>query len=296
MGFKNKINEMREKKMYYLMITPFFILFLICALIPIGYAFYISFFRWSGVTIESTFVGLDNYVNMFLDPLFWKCAQNTIIFTACFLLLSTALSLMLALALNKIMRGTVLFRTMSFIPYVTSSAVIAIVWRLMFDHAYGVLNLVLQSMGLPRVLWLSKEMALYSCLLVSVWQNLGYYTVILLAGLQTIPDVYYDAARVDGAGEGVILRKITLPLLKPTLFMVIALETLHSFFVYDIIYTLTQGGPGYASTTLMYYLYRRGFINFYFGYASAIGIFLAAISFLVVMFQKRYIGRPTAQF
>ena len=289
-------SEIKRKKVYYFMIIPFFVLFTICILIPIGYAFYISFFKWSGVTIESTFVGLENYIDMFSDPLFWKCAQNTVIFTAGFLLLTTTFSLMLALALNKIMRGTVLFRTMSFIPYVTSSAVIAIVWRLMFDHAYGVLNIILESLGLPRVLWLSKDMAIYSCLLVSVWQNLGYYTVLLLAGLQTIPDVYYDAAKVDGAGGGVIFKEITLPLLKPTLFMVIALETLSSFFVYDIVYTLTQGGPGYASTTLMYYLYRRGFINFYFGYASAIGIFLAAIGFIVVMFQRRYIGRPAAQF
>lgn len=279
-------------RVYYLMITPYLIGFIAFQLYPIAEAFRLSLYsfaggRGGGFFSQPVYVGLRNFERMFNDPVFIISLRNTVIYTIGFVCMATAVALIMALVLWENLKGTTFFRTAYFLPYATSSVIVSIVWKNMLQPM-GVANFILNQLGLPSLPWLTNgDFALFAVMIVSVWQTFGYYAVILLAGLQAMPKDFYEAAKVDGAGTFATLRYITLPLLKPMLFVVIFLATISGFQVYDQIYGLTGGGPGYATMTLTYYLYWKGFENFELGLADAVGIFVFFVSLGLALIQRK---------
>lgn len=290
----NKQQIVKKKKMKrewlkgYLFIMPNFIGFLIFMAIPIIMGLIISFTDYNGFG-SFQFVGLDNYIKMFQDEYFQVSFVNNIFYTLVTVPGTIVVSLLLAVAVNTGIKASGFFKTMFFFPTITSMVAVGIVWALIFNPYTGPLNQILQSLGIKNPpQWLaSSDTALLSVMLVAIWKNAGYYMVILLAGLQSIPEQLYEAAQIDGAGAVKRFFRITLPMLSPTMFMVLILNIISSFQVFDLINIMTEGGPGRSTNVLVYRIYQEGFQQLEFGYASAMAYFLFLIVLIVTLIQFR---------
>jgi multiple sugar transport system permease protein len=233
------------------------------------------------------FVGLQNYREILRDGIFARVAVNTVVYAGGVVPLLVVTSLTLALALNAPFRGRGLFRTVFFLPVVSSTVAVAMVWRWIYAP-FGALNAVLVALRLPAVGWLTTtEWAMPSVILMSVWQSMGYSLVVFLAGLQSIPQHLYDAAAVDGATGWRRFWHITLPLLSPTTFFVVVMAVITTFQVFGQIYMLTAGGPAFATSTIVYHIYERAFLSLHMGYASALAWVLFAAIFGLTLVQIR---------
>lgn len=254
---------------------------------PVIAGFAISFFRWDIIT-PPNFIGLGNYRELVHDELFWKTLRNTIFYVVGSIPPTIVLSLLLALALNQPLRGRVIFRTVYFIPVVSSTVAIAVLWGWLYNTQIGLLNYFLSFLGIDKIPWITSETwSMPSVIIMSVWKGLGYYMILFLAGLQAIPEDYYEAAKIDGAGSLRRFRDITLPLLSPTTFLVLILAIISSFQVFEQTYILTAGGPSWSTLTLVLMIFLRGFQDFRMGYASAIAYILFLIVLLVTFIQWR---------
>jgi multiple sugar transport system permease protein len=205
----------------------------------------------------------------------------------------TALALLLAIALNQQLRGMHVFRAAYFLPTITSAVAAATVWRWIYEPNFGLLNSLLYAIGVEHPpTWISSPAwAMPALILLGIWQGLGFQMVIFLAGLQGIPAHLYEAAAIDGAGWWARFRHITLPLISPTTFFVLIISVIGSYQVFDQAFVLTEGGPGYATTTLVYYIYEYGFQFFKMGYAAAMAWILFAIVFVLTVIQFRIQAR-----
>lgn len=258
-------------------------LFLVFAVAPMLFACYLGFTQYK-ITRPPTWVGLQNFEILLEDPLFTTALKNTAIYAAGVVPSSMVLSLLVALLLNQKIRGIVFFRTAFYLPVVTSTVASAVVWMLMFTPDVGILNRVLIALGLPPQRWLfDPQLALPSVMLMSVWQSLGYRMIIWLAALQGIPGHLYDAAEVDGAGAWRKFWAITLPLLKPTTFFILVTAVIGSLQVFGSVFVMTNGGPGYATTTIVHQIYRNAFSYLRMGYAAAQAFVLFLIIFALSM-------------
>ncbi|MEV4065113.1 carbohydrate ABC transporter permease [Nonomuraea dietziae] len=283
-------HRLRDPVTGLLFVLPVLVLFLIFRIFPTLGAAGMSLTNWN-IGGEWDVVGADNYVRLWNDPNFWASLRVTLVYAAIFVPLTVLVSLGTALLLNAVifMRG--LFRSMLFLPYVTSFVFAGIIWRWIYEFD-GLLNGLLTKVDLGPVQVLeSSSMVLPALAVVSCWKGFGYSMLILLAGLKAIPGSYMEAARVDGASAWQRFRSITLPLLKPALFFVLVIETISSFQVFDTIYVMTGGGPAKASYTLIYGIYERGFRFFEFGYAATWGMVLFAIVLAISLIQRRFLGR-----
>ena len=235
------------------------------------------------------FVGLDNFMKMFNDETFKISFANTLYYTAGTVILTLIASLILALILNKNIKGRVIFRAIFFFPYVASLIAVAVVWNMLFHPDMGPVNSLLVSLGIsnpPR--WsASVEWAMPTVIGLSVWKGMGYYMIVYLAALQGIPSELYEAAVIDGANSWQQFRYVTLPMLTPTTFFVVMMLVISSFKVFDTIYIMTQGGPGRATNVLVYHIYNTAFIRFEFGYASAISVVLFLVVLAITLVQFR---------
>lgn len=255
-------------------------------LFPVGASLALSTTAWDLIG-RPAFVALENYRAVAGDPLFWKVLLNTAYYAGGTVPLVVVLSLALALALNGPIRGRVALRTLYFMPVVSSTVAVAMVWRWIYAP-FGAVNALLTRLGLPAIPWLvSPTWAMPAVIGMSVWQNLGYSMVIFLAGLQGIPRHLYDAAAVDGATGWQRFWRITLPLLSPTTFFVLVMALISSFQVFGQVYMLTEGGPAYATSTIVFYIYEKAFLSLHMGYASALAWVLFAIIFLLTLAQVR---------
>ncbi|GAA4430698.1 sugar ABC transporter permease [Georgenia halophila] len=274
----------------YVFILPYVLFFTIFRIIPALYGIVLSFGEYSlGGSLE--LLGLDNYRRLFADELFWNALKVTGIYAAVAIPMTVAISLAMAQLCNRVMRGMSFYRSIFFLPVVTSPVLSGLVFIWIFSPD-GPLNWVLGSVGIPATNWLQSSFwVLPSLALVSAWMNFGYNMLILLAGMLAIPQDYYEAAQLDGANAWQRFVKMTLPLLKPALFFVLVLETVKSFQVFDTIYVMTGGGPVRASYTLTYMIYDQGFGYFDFGYASAAGVVLLVITLIFSLIQRRLVGR-----
>jgi multiple sugar transport system permease protein len=245
---------------------------------PILATFGISLTKWDMLTAPQ-FVGLDNYLKLLGDDRFLKALRNTVFYTVVSVPLGLALSLGLATALNRQIRGIAWIRTAYFLPLVTSATAIALVWLWIYSPG-GTLNDILRALGIPPQRWVADPtLAMPSIIAMSIWQGLPANTIIFLAGLQAIPAEYYDAASVDGAGRRNRFQSITLPLLTPSIFFTGILALIGAFQVFDQVYVMANPGkPGEATITLVYFIYEAGFRNFKMGYAGA----ASWIMFLIV--------------
>jgi multiple sugar transport system permease protein len=256
---------------------------------PILATLAISLTSWDMLT-PPKLVGLDNYINLLGDPRFLTALRNTFFFTAVSVPLGLALALGLALVLNQRIRGIALIRTMYFLPLVTSSTAIAIVWLWIYSPT-GLLNHAVAVLGISPQRWVTDPtLAMPSIIAMATWQELPVNVIIFLAGLQGIPSDYYDAASVDGAGRLARFRYVTLPLLTPSIFFTGILALIGAFQVFDQIYVMANPGkPGGATITLVYFIYESGFRNFHMGLAGAASwiLFLIVAVFTILYFRTQ---------
>ncbi len=251
-------------------------------------SFLISFTRWPVVT-PPEWTGLQNYRDLLASPLFWQVFWNTLLYVLLAVPLSLGSALAAALLVNQKLRGVRFFRTVYFLPVVSSMVAVALVWSYMYNPEYGLLNALLQGFfGIRGPAWLADaRWAMLAMVLVTVWKGLGYTMVIFLAGLQNIPEELYEAAALDGVGPLRKFWRITLPMLSPTLFFALVITLIGSFQVFEQTYMLTRGGPANATMTLSYYIYQHAFQFFHMGYAAAMSYVLFAFLFVVTLAQFR---------
>jgi multiple sugar transport system permease protein len=254
----------------------------------------ISFTDWDLLT-PPEWVGLDNFADLMANPRFWKALQNTAFYTLLSVPLGLSLALLFALGLDQALRGIAWIRTMYFLPLVTSSVAVGLVWLWIYAPQGGLLNAITGILGIPPQRWTSDPFwAMPAIIIMSVWQGLGVNIIVFLAGLQAIPTEYYDAANVDGAGRRARFRNVTLPLLTPSLFFAGILSLIGSMQVFDQVYVLARPGkPTEATITLVYFIYEEGFSFFRMGVASAASwiLFLIAAALTVTYFalQRRWV-------
>lgn len=249
-----------------------------------------SFHNIGAFDIDQGFVGMENYIAMFQDAEMWGTLGNTLKYVLIILPATVAFSLLVAVMLNAKVKCLSAFRVIYFIPAITMSVAVSMVWRWIFNGDYGILNSALQSLGLPTKQWLSDPTTSLLCIsIVAVWSNVGYYMIILLAGIQGIDKGYYEAADIDGATPIQKFFKITLPLLTPTLFYVVMMVIISTFQTFDGIYMMI--GPKSAAIkdtqSVVMYFYRYAFTYSKKGYASAVAVLLFLIIMLITVFQMR---------
>lgn len=246
----------------------------------------LSLTSWNLLSRSRAFVALANYERLLADPRFPLVLKNTAIYAAGVVSVSLVLGLALALLLERRLAGHGFYRTVVFAPYVTSLAAVALVWIWIFDPRFGVINSVLRSLLIPAPGWLTNpSWALLAVCIVAVWHTAGYMMVIFLAGLQNVPPVLHEAARIDGASATRAFWHITLPLLSPVAFFLTVTGLIVSVQLFDVVSVMTHGGPVDSTNVLAFYLYHRGFELFELGYASAIGMVLFVVVMLLTVMQ-----------
>ena len=284
--------ERREWLIFLLLVGPNFLLFSLFTYWPLLYNSYLSFVRWDMLAPIKIWVGLDNYRELFTSAAFGRMLLNTVVFTFGSVVAICVLGLLMALLLNLPLRGRHAVRSIVFSPVMLSGVAIGLVWIYMFDTRYGMIDGFVRQLGGRSPDWLlDTDWAMTAVLIVHVWKNVGYAVVIYLAGLQAIPRELYEAAIVDGASGWARFRHITLPGLSPVTFFLVLTTILTGFQSFDIIKTMTDGGPVDATTTLVFYLYQEGFVAFSAGRAgvASVVLFLAMLVFTLV--QMRYAER-----
>jgi ABC-type sugar transport system permease subunit len=274
------------------LVLPYVVYFCLFTAFPIGFAIYLTFYRWNNLAAPPIPNGLHNYQYLINDANFWNALKVTLIFALVFVVVMIPLALTLALALNRSIPGRSFFRAAFFMPYITPGVVVAIVFIWIWQTQNGILNTLLGFVGIPPVPWLtSAKLAMPAIALTAVWKQAGYFTVIFLAGLQGIPRQIYEAAAVDGATAWTQFRRITLPLLAPAMLLVVVFATLIGFGLFTEPYLLTQGGPDNATMTVTMYIYQWAFEFSRMGYASTLGVVFALIIFAVVLIERRILDR-----
>lgn len=276
----------------YLYLMPVVVILLSFHVLPIFYSFAVSFYEWDLIG-SPEFVGLGNYSRLFDDPLFYTSIWNTIYYAAVSVPLSIVMSLSIALLLNNPISKIGLYRTIYFIPVITSINAVAIVWNFIYHPDFGLLNKILDIFSMPAQSWLQDPFWAMPCIIfMSVWKGLGYNVIIFLAGLQNIPRHLYEAACIDGASRWQQFRHITWPLLSPTTFFIFVISTIGSFQVFAQVYMMTpRGGPLKSTTVIVYYLYRKAFEQFEFGYALSAAFVLFVMIFSATLFNKLYLEK-----
>ncbi len=289
---KRKIpkNVLNEWKWAYIMIAPTILGLVILNIIPIIQTIYLSFFKSGAFGKGNIYVGFKNYEKMFSDLQTWYAVRNTLVYTIVVVPLAIAIALLIAVALNKKLRGKGLYRTIYFIPMVAAPAAITMVWNWLYNYNFGFINHALTSLGLNGVKWTENpDIAIYSIGVIGIWSSIGYCMVILLAGLQEIPKDFYEASDIDGANGFVQFFKITLPLVSPTLFFVAVTSIITALQVFDVIYMMIDvANPAYNSTvSLVYLFYNNSFKYTNKGYGSAIVVLLLAIIMIITVIQMK---------
>jgi multiple sugar transport system permease protein len=286
------MNRMREQFAAYLFLSPSLICFLVFVLLPAIMGLSLSFFNWDLTSGAFSYAGLDNW------RLFWENKQalgsikNTLLMVLISLPLSLALGLSLALLVNTLPFGKVYFRSIFFAPVVTSLVAMSIIWRTMYAMDTGMINYGLKSLGMSPVPWLSDPFAaIISVVILSLWHSSGYNMLIFLAGLQGIDGSLYEAATVDGAGKWKCFWNITLPMLSPTLFFITITSIIGGLQSFEAVYLLTNGGPGYATTTLVYFIWNSAFNSLNMGLAASISTVLFLLILIVTLIQWKFQGK-----
>ena len=285
------LSRSRELWAYAFLAVPI-VFYVVVRFYPSIFAFYLSLTDWDIVSRDKGFVGFENYARLFSDSVFRKTLLNTIRYVVVGLPASMFLGFVLAYNINKLTFGSSLYKTVFFMPYITSMVAVAWVWRWLYQPPpVGVFNNILVAIGLPSQQFLgSIGQAWISILVTTVWADLGFQMIILLAGLKGIPDEYYEAARIDGAGNMQILRKITLPLLKPTAIFLLISGTIRYLRIFTQVMNMTSqgdGGPLNSTKPLVLYIYDTAFKSFEMGYSAAMTVVLFCIILVITLIQMR---------
>lgn len=280
----------------FFMVMPTVIGLIILNIYPLLRTVYMSFFK-SGAFGKWTFVGLDNYIKMFQSASFWTITKNTLVFMVLTVPVTVIFGLIIAVLLDQKIKGKTVFRAIYFLPMVVAPAAVAMVWKWLFNSGYGIINTVLSALHLPSdINWIADpKTALLTCAIVTIWSSVGYDAILLLSGLQSISRTYYEAARIDGATGFQQFRKITVPLVSPTLFFVLMMRVMSSLKVFDIVYMMIEKtNPAIRSAeTILYNFYQETFVKNNKGYGSALVVWcvilIAAITIIQFIGQKKWV-------
>jgi multiple sugar transport system permease protein len=281
-----QLKILKKQLLPYLVISPYLLHLLLFILFPVGFSIVLTFHKWNIIS-PMAYIGLDNFVHLFQDVLFWKAILNTLKFLLIHIPLQVVIALSLAYVLNEklFLRG--FFRASFFLPVVISGVVVTIIWQQLLGVETGLFNRLLTDIGLSRVGWLTNpRVAMVSIAIMATWKNVGLYVILFLVGLQSVPQSYYEAARVEGATSWQQFRYITLPAINPTVFMVAILSTIGGFSLFIEPYIMTDGGPLNSTLSAMLYIYKQAFGYYHMGYSATLGLFFAALIMLVVAIQK----------
>jgi ABC-type sugar transport system permease subunit len=273
----------------YWLVLPYVLFFCAFVAYPLIFSIVLVFHRWNIVS-PMQWIGLRNFSRLADDPLFWKSLLNTLTFLLIHIPLQVLVALGLALLLNSKIRGRGFFRAIYFLPVVVSGVAVTILWQQLYSFDYGVLNAILTRLHLPPVPWLiDPGMAMPSIAIMATWKNVGIYIVLFLVGLQNIPRELYEAASLDGAKPSGQFLHITIPMLNPTIIVIIVLSTIGGFSLFIEPYVLTGGGPLQSTLSGMLYIYNQAFYFGHMGYAATLGFVYALVILLVVVIQRRVI-------
>lgn len=285
--FKSAFTGLRREETIagYLFLLPNFLGFVVFMLFPILFAFYIMLTDWS-LAKEPEFIGLKNFETLANDPLFWKSLKNSFVYTFVAVPTGIFIAFWLALALNRKIRGIIFFRTVYFLPQITLTVAAAIIWRWIYQPEIGLINFLLSLIGIDGPNWIyDTNWAMAAVIIMSNWQGVGFAMLILLAGLQGIPEEFYEAASIDGASAWQRMRFVTLPMLSPAIFFVVVTSLIGAFQSFDQFFILTQGGPAHATTPLTLYIFNNAFQFFKMGYGAAMAAVLFVIILIITIIQ-----------
>ncbi len=282
----------RRELILWLFLAPSLVIFVLYRALPLAWHVVLSFQTWSPLR-RAEFAGLAHYEEMFLhDEVFWTSLRNTLVFMSS-APIAIALALGLALMVNAPIRGRAGYRAIIFVSYPLMPVAVGIIWRWLYDEKLGLINYALIRVGIvgKGIAFLdSFEWAMFAVIVTAIWQVIGFFMIILLAGLQHIPPNLYEAAAIDGAGRGQRFGRITLPLLRPSIFLCLILGIINSFTSFDLIYVMTRGGPSYATELLITYIYRAAFVLSQFDYAAALTVVLFVLLLSVTWTANRVSG------
>ena len=283
-----------REKWGYIFVIPGVLWYGLFMLYPMYYAIILSAHRWMGVEANPLFVGLDNFKEIFTDSLFYKSTVNTFYFTFISVSLTTFTALFIAILLTKVIKLRAIYRTFYFLPSVAGVVAVGIIWTWCYQPTFGLFNRILQILHLPPSRWImDPKIALFCVAITQAWMRLGFNIIVFLAGLLTIPEQFYDAAKVDGAGGFHQLVHITLPLARPIITFLLIYNTIYGLTVFGEVYMLTEGGPGNATYTVAYLMYETAFRYSRMGKGSAMALFLFLIILAITVIQMKFFERRT---
>jgi multiple sugar transport system permease protein len=282
---------MKKKAVPYLLVSPYIVHFFVFIAFPVVFSIVLTFHKWNIIS-PMEYSGFGNYIRLFQDTLFLKSILNTLIFLIIHIPLQIIVALFLAEVLNQKIHLRGFFRAAFFLPVVVSGVVVTILWQQLYGFDAGLLNKILVTLGFGKVGWLiDPKIAMPSIAIMATWKNVGLYIVLFLVGLQTVPKHYYEAADLEGATHWQKFFKITLPMINPTIFLVVILSTVGGFSLFIEPYILTGGGPLNSTLSAVLYIYKQGFFYYHMGYSATLGLFFALIILSVVIIQKKFIER-----
>lgn len=288
---QRKSRSLKSKWLPYLLVSPYLIFVLVFVAFPVLFCFFLTFNKWNIIS-PMKFIGIDNYSRLFHDRLFWKAIGNTLKFLLLHIPLQLIVSLFLAYLLNQKIRAASFFRASFFMPVIVSGVVVTILWQQLLGFDGGLINRVLMGIGIPKIGWLvNPDVAIYSIAIMATWKNVGLYVILFLVGLQTVPTQYYEAAKMEGATRWQQFYHITLPMINPTIFMVVILSTIGGFSLFIEPYIMTGGGPLNTTLSAVLYIYKQAFQYYNMGYSATLGFFYAIMIMTVVILQKKLIEK-----
>lgn len=291
-GSSVKKNKIREAIWGYVLIAPNFLIILLFTIIPVFFSFYISLTDWN-ILEEANFIGFENYQNILTDTIAKETFGNTLYFAVISVPLNVVLTLIIAVMLNQKIKGISFFRTAFYLPVISASVAVSLMFMWILANN-GLLNQMLESIGLEPIRWLTNpKLALNSVIAVTIWKGLGLNMIIFLAALQDIPSELLEAASIDGANRFQQFTKITIPLLSPVIFFVTITQVISSFQSFDLVYNMTKGGPGHATTVIGYYIWKQAFDYLHMGYGAALAyiVFVAILVLTIIQWvlRKRWV-------
>ena len=283
---------MKSKKLIpYFLVLPYILYFLLFVAYPVVFSVVLTFNQWNIIS-PMKFIGLANYNRLFHDVFFLKSITNTLIFLFIHIPLQIIVALFLAEVLNQKIKFRGFFRAAFFLPVIVSGVVVTILWQQLYGFETGLLNRILIALDLGRIGWLvDPSWAMPSIAIMATWKNVGLYIILFLVGLQTVPKHYYEAADLEGASHWQKFKNITLPMINPTIFMVVVLSTIGGFSLFIEPYIMTGGGPLNSTLSAVLYIYKQGFFYYHMGYSATLGLFFALLILSVVAIQKKFIEK-----
>ncbi|WP_020615032.1 carbohydrate ABC transporter permease [Paenibacillus daejeonensis] len=277
------MKALSSRKFILMGLLPATLIYALFVFVPVIWSSYYGFFDWSGIG-EAHYIGFDNYVEIFRDPIFWTALNNNIIFVLASVFGQIPIALIVAILVQKDGRLTRFLRTAVFMPMVLSTVVIGMIWQYIYHPQIGILNFLLQALGLEswQRVWLSEDYGIFSLIPPLIWSFVGLYLIIFIAALQNIPGEIHDAANLDGATGARKLWSVTLPMIKGTIIVAVVLCISGSLKSFDLVYIMTRGGPAHATELLATYMYNSTFSSYRYGFGSAISTTIVLISLVLI--------------